>query len=81
MLRVTGKAQVPLPVACDPDILKPGDVASFPAWRVQFATIGHGKIRTERIHIGMQQGQNPFTAGLQGAGQFLRTSAASLLRS
>ena len=68
MQRIAIDPPVPLPVAPDPPLLKPADVAEFPERPIQFGLAGHGQIGP-CPRPGVDHAQGTLAGALQGIGQ------------
>jgi hypothetical protein len=69
VVRVAADAEMALATARDPEVVEPGDVADFPAWRVQLRRAGYQQLRSEPRDIGVEQPQRAPSRVDQRGGQ------------
>ena len=76
MLGIGVDAEVTLPIARNPVVLKPADVADFPDRRIELGGVGHGQRFAERGDVGVEQGERARATVLQRGGQIGATALA-----
>ena len=69
VVRVAGDAGHALAIAADPPFLEPRHVAGFPHRRIELWRVRHGKRRTQRGDIGIEQAQRARAGGFQQRGE------------